>query len=113
MGIRVYTIGVGKMGKAPYPMKTPMGIQYQQVDVEIDEPLLKEIASVTGGKYYRATDKSKLESIYKEIDTLEKTIIDVMVYDRRSEEFIPFLLIGFACLMLEFLLKNTIFKTIP
>lgn len=113
MGIRVYTIGVGKMGKAPYPMRTPMGIQYQQVDVEIDEPLLKEIASVTGGKYYRATDKSKLESIYKEIDTLEKTIIDVMVYDRRSEEFIPFLLIGLAFLILEFLLKNTIFKTIP
>ena len=113
MGIRVYTIGVGKMGKAPYPIKTPFGIQYQQMDVEIDEPLLKDIAQNTGGKYYRATDKSKMESIYKEIDSLEKTIIDVMVYDRRSEEFIPFLLIALILLISELILRKTIFSTIP
>lgn len=113
MGIRVYTIGVGKMGKAPYPIKTPFGIQYQQLDVDIDEPLLKDIASITGGKYYRATDKSKMESIYKEIDSLEKTIINVMVYDRRSEEFIPFLITGLILLLLELILRKTVFNSVP
>lgn len=113
MGIRVYTIGVGKMGKAPFPFRTPMGIQYQQVDVNIDEPLLSEIAEKTGGKYFRATDKKKMESIYQEIDALEKTIIDVMIYDRRSEEFMPFLLLALFFLVFEFLFRNTIFKSIP
>lgn len=113
MGIRVYTIGVGKMGKAPFSFKTPMGIQYQQVDVDIDEPLMKEISEITGGKYFRATDNKKMESIYEEIDALEKTIIDVMVYDRRSEEFMPFLLLALFFLGLEFLLRNTVFKSIP
>ena len=112
MGIRVYTIGVGKMGKAPYPFKTPMGIQYQQVDVEIDEELLKEISEYTGVKYFRATDKNKLEEIYKEIDAMEKTIINVMIYDRRSEEYFPLLMIALICLLAEFILRKTIFKTV-
>lgn len=112
-GIRVYTIGVGTMGTAPYPFETPFGIQYQNVPVEIDEPLLKEIASITGGKFYRAVNKSKLEQIYAEIDKMEKSKIEVMTYSNKTEEAFLLILIALFALVGELLLRNTIYKTIP
>ncbi len=112
-GIRVYTIGVGSMGTAPYPFQTPFGVQYQQIPVEIDEPLLQQIATTTGGKYFRAVNKSKLEKIYDEIDKMEKTKIEVMSYSHKTEEAFLFIIIALISLALELLLRNTIFKTIP
>jgi len=112
-GVRVYTIGVGTMGTAPYPFETPFGVQYQNVPVEIDEPLLKEIASITGGKYFRAVNKSKLEQIYSEIDKMEKSKIEVMTYSNKTEEAFLFILIALLALVCELLLRNTIYKTIP
>lgn len=112
-GIRVYTIGVGTMGTAPYPFETPFGVQYQNVPVEIDEPLLKEIANTTGGKFFRAVNKSKLEQIYAEIDKMEKSKIEVMTYSNKTEEAFLFILIALFALVCELLLRNTIYKTIP
>jgi Ca-activated chloride channel family protein len=112
-GIRVYTIGVGSMGTAPYPFQTPFGVQYQQMPVEIDEPLLQQIATATGGKYYRAVNKNKLEQIYAEIDKLEKSKIEVLSYSNKTEEAFFFILLSFIALAIELLLRNTIFKTIP
>jgi len=112
-GIRVYTIGVGTMGTAPYPFQTPFGVQYQQIPVEIDEPLLQQIATTTGGKYFRAVNKEKLEKIYAEIDKMEKTKIEVMSYSHKTEEAFLFIIIALIALGLELLLRNTIFKTIP
>lgn len=111
--VRVYTIGVGTLGKAPYPFQTSFGVQYQNIDVEIDEPLLKQIAETTGGKYYRANNKQKLEDIYKEIDKLEKAKIDVTRYQNRKDEYFIFVLIGLSLLLLEIVLRYTIFKKLP
>ena len=112
-GIRVYTIGVGTRGTAPYPVQTPFGgIQYQQIQVTINEPLLQQIADETGGKYYRATSNEKLEQIYEEIDQLERSKIEINEFTRIHEEFLPFVLMGLALLLLGFILKNTIFKTL-
>ncbi|MBO7269791.1 MAG: VWA domain-containing protein, partial [Bacteroidales bacterium] len=88
-GIRVYTIGVGKKGKAPYPFQTANGVVYQNVEVNIDEEPLKQIASLTGGVYFRATDNATLAGIYQEIDQLEKTKMQVREYSKRQEEFRP------------------------
>jgi len=112
-GIRVYTIGVGTIGMARYPFQNMGVVQYQNIEVKIDEELLKNIAQMTNGKYFRATNKDKLESIYKEIDQLEKSKIDVTEYQNRKEEFLPFIIIAGLLLLLEILLKNTIFRTIP
>ncbi len=87
-GIRVYTIGVGTQGMAPYPVQTPYGMQYQNMPVEIDEAILKEIASKTGGKYFRATDNNKLIQVYSEIDKMEKSKIDVRQFIRKEEKFL-------------------------
>ena len=111
-GVRVYTIGVGSKGTAPYPVQTPFGIQYQQVEVNIDEGTLKEIAKITGGLYYRATDNEKLEEIYAEIDKLEKSKIETTEYRKKSEEYFPFLLIAISLLGLEYLLRNTYFRSL-
>ena len=112
-GIRVYTIGVGTRGTAPYPVQTPFGgIQYQQIPVTINEPLLQHIADQTGGKYYRATSKEKLEQIYNEIDQLERSKIEVNEFTRIHEEFLPFVLIALVLLLADFILRHTIFKTI-
>lgn len=112
-GIRVYTIGVGTRGKAPYPVQTPFGgIQYQQIDVNINEPLLQQIADVTGGKYFRATSNEKLEQIYAEIDQLERSKIEVNEFKRVHEEFLPFVLWALALLLLDFVLRHTIFRTL-
>lgn len=112
-GIRVYTIGVGTRGKAPYPMKTQFGIQYVNIEVEIDEPLLKDIAGLTGGKYFRATNNKALENIYKEIDKLEKTRIDESIYHRHTEEYLPFALIAGILFIFELLLRFLFLRTIP
>lgn len=111
--IRIYTIGVGTMGMAPYPVQTPFGIQYQQMEVNIDEPLLKNIANLTDGKYFRATNKQKLAGIYKEIDQMEKSKIDVTEFRKKKEEFFPFALLALILLIAEGTLRNTVFKTIP
>jgi len=112
-GIRIYTIGVGTMGVAPYPVQTPFGIQYQNMEVKIDEGILKEVAEVTGGRYFRATSNKKLKEIYEEIDQLEKSKIDVTEFSRRHEEFLPLALLALALLMMEIILRNTIFRTTP
>lgn len=110
MKVRVYTVGVGTKGFAPYPMKTPFGVQYQQVPVTIDEDVLKNIAQMTGGQYFRATNNAKLKQIYQQIDQLEKAKIAVTQYNKKTERFLPFALFALALLLLEFLLRNTIFK---
>ncbi len=112
-GIRVYTIGMGSRGTAPYPVQTPFGIQYQNMKVEIDEGVLKEIANLTDGEYFRATDNSKLEQIYHEIDQLEKSKIDVKEYSSKSEEFYLFAAAAALLLLIELLLRNTWMKQIP
>ena len=112
-GIRVYTIGVGSNGMAPTPFKDQFGrTQYQNVEVKIDEKTLKEIASIADGKYFRATNKKSLESIYQEIDKLEKSKIEVTEYKNKSEKFVPFALLSVILLLIEFLLRNIIFKGI-
>ena len=110
MKVRVYTVGMGTKGYAPYPVKTQFGVQYQQVPVTIDEGVLKEIAKMTGGHYFRATNNEKLKQIYQQIDQLEKAKIAVTQYYKKTERFLPFLLIAMVLLLLEFLLRNTIFK---
>lgn len=112
-GIRVYTIGVGSMGTAPYPVQTPFGTELREMEVKIDEPLLTQMAEVTGGKYFRATGNKKLEEIYKEIDKLEKSKIDVQQFSRRSEEFLPFAIAGILFLLASLFLRVTIFRNIP
>src|SRR5664280_2948987 len=111
-GIRVYTIGVGTQGNAPYPVQTPYGIQYQDMPVEIDEGILQEIATNTGGKYFRATDNDSLTQIYKEIDKLEKSKIDVRQFSRKQERYFIPALIAFILLALEITARNTIFKNL-
>ncbi|MDR2765699.1 MAG: VWA domain-containing protein [Tannerella sp.] len=112
-GIRVYTIGVGTKGEAPYPFQTAFGIKYQNVPVDIDEPTLKQIASTTGGQYFRATDNASLKSIYTEIDQMEKTKISVQEFSKKQEEYRDIALLVFALLLLEMLLRYTLFKKIP
>ena len=112
-GIRVYTIGVGTEGFAPYPFQTPFGVKYQDVEVQIDEKTLQDIATVTDGKYFRATNNSKLKAIYKDIDALEKSKIEVTEFHKRSEEFLPFAFAAFMLIISSFFLKITYFKQIP
>ncbi len=111
-GIRVYTIGVGTMGMAPYPIQTMFGLQYQNVPVEIDEATLKEIALKTKGKYFRATDKKKLVDIYKEIDKLEKSKIDVKQYSSKDEEYLNFILLAGLLLFIEVFLRHTLLRNL-
>ena len=112
-GIRVYTIGVGTEGFAPYPFQTPFGIQYQEVEVKIDEKTLQDIATLTDGKYFRATNNNSLREIYKDIDALEKSKIEITEFHKRSEEFLPFALWALGLLFLGFLLQITYLKQIP
>ena len=113
-GVRVYTIGVGTTGMAPFPAMTPYGtVVYQDMKVDIDEPTLKDIASITGGKYFRATDKSKLRDIFEEIDKMEKTKISVREFSKKQEEYLPFALIAFGLLLLFIVLRNTLLRSIP
>jgi Ca-activated chloride channel family protein len=114
-GVRVYCIGVGSKGKALQPVALyPNGeIEYDYQDVDIDEPTMTKIAKMTGGKYFRATDRESLELTYKEIDKLEKTIISEKSFTNKAEHFLPLALAAAICLLLEFLLKRFVFKAIP
>jgi len=109
-GVRVYTIGVGTMGTAPYPVQTPFGTQYQNMPVEIDEGILKEIALTTGGKYFRATDNDKLVQVYGEIDKLEKSKIDVRQFTRKEEKYLIPAIIAFFILAIEMLVRYTFLR---
>ena len=112
-GIRIYTIGVGTNGEAPYPYPTAFGIQYINLPVEIDEQVLTDIASITNGNYFRATSNSKLKEVYQEIDKLEKTKLDVKEFSRREDEYQIFAIIAFVCILLEVLLRTTVLKKVP
>ena len=112
-GIRVYTIGVGTNGMAPYPYPVGNTVQYINVPVEIDEKTLTEIAGTTDGNYFRATSNSKLKEVYAEIDKLERTKLNVKEYSKRQEEYRWFALAAFLCILLEVLLRNSILKKIP
>ena len=112
-GIKVYTIGVGKEGMAKYPVMTPWGVQLQDVKVEIDEALLKEIAQSTGGKYFRATDNTKLAEIYNEINRMETgrtTITNVVTYE---ELFLKYVIWAFIALMVEILFNWFVIRRMP
>ena len=112
-GIKVYTIGVGTNGMAesPYALAPNGQILFQMMKVEIDEKLLKTIANNTGGKYFRATSNSKLKSIYDEINKLETSKIEELKFYDYDEKFRPFVLVAIALVLLELLLRNTIFKS--
>ena len=111
-GIKTYTIGLGTNGMALSPVALSNGVfQYARVQVEIDEELLKEIAEVTGGKYFRATDNRKLKAIYKEIDALEKTEVEEFKFYNYEEKFRPLVLLALGLLLFEFLLRFTLFRS--
>ena len=112
-GIRVYTIGVGSRGTAPYPVQTPFGTQYKQMEVEIDEATLQEMAQMTDGKYFRATSNSALKEIYDQIDQMEKTRIETKSFAKKQEEYIWFAIIAAIALLTEAVLRATIFRTMP
>ncbi len=112
-GIRVYTIGVGTQGYAPYPVQTPFGVQMQQMEVQIDEELLQEIATATGGQYFRAEDNKKLKEVYNEIDELEKSKIDIQEFKRKHEEFLSFALLALLLFTLEVGLRFLVFRRFP
>jgi Ca-activated chloride channel family protein len=112
-GIRVYTIGIGSMGTAPYPFMTRFGVQMQQVPVEIDEDMLRQISDMTNGKYFRATSNTKLIEIYNEINKLEKAKVEVDSLMHYKEEFLPLALIALACLLLELFLRLVVLRKLP
>ncbi len=112
-GVRVYTIGVGKEGLAPYPVMTPWGVQVQNMKVEIDEKLLSEIAKSTGGRYFRATDNTKLSEIYSEINKLEKARTTVDSFPVYKELFGKYLLWALAALLLELILNWFVIRRLP
>ena len=113
LGIRVYTIGVGTNKVAPYPMPVAGGVQYVNIPVEIDTKTLSEIAAATEGDFYRATNTKELRNIYKEIDQLEKSKLNVKKFSKRYEAYQPFALAAIIALLLELLLRITIFRRIP
>jgi Ca-activated chloride channel family protein len=112
-GVRVYSIGVGTRGTAPYPFQTPFGTQYQNMEVQIDEALLTRIAETSGGQYFRATNNKKLEAIFSEIDKMEKSKVEITEFKRYNEEYLPYALAAFVLLMLEMILRYTWLKSIP
>ena len=113
LGIRVYTIGVGTNKVAPYPMPVAGGVQYVNMPVEIDTKMLADIAAATEGDFYRATNTAELKNIYKEIDRLEKSKLNVKKFSKRYEAYQPFALAAAIALLLEILLRITVFRRIP
>lgn len=112
-GVRVYTIGVGAEGLAPYPVMGPWGVELQQIPVEIDEQLLKDIAETTGGQYFRATDNTKLLEIYGEINQMEKNRTKVDSFPVYQELFLDYALAALAALLLELLFRIVVLKRLP
>ena len=108
--IRVYTIGVGTVGQAPYPVQTMFGTQTQMVDVKIDEETLKEISEITDGRYFRATDNESLKNIYLDIEKLEKTKINVNEFSSKNEEYFWFAVFAGLLLLFEIIIRNTLLK---
>lgn len=114
LGIKVYTIGVGSMGTAPYPAENDFGhITFVNMPVVIDEPSLQKIAQTTGGKYFRATNNKVLSDIFQEIDQLEKTAIDVKNFSHKSDNYLPWMMWAFILLAFELVVRNTITRSIP
>lgn len=113
LGIRVYTIGVGTNKVAPYPMPVAGGVQYVNMPVEIDTKMLADIAAATEGDFYRATNTAELKKIYNEIDRLEKSKLNVKKFSKRYEAYQPFALAAAITLLLEILLRITVFRRIP
>ena len=113
LGIRVYTIGVGSNKVAPYPMPVAGGVQYVNIPVEIDNETLRGIANATDGDFYRATNAKELHQIYKEIDQLEKSKLNVKQFSKKYDVYQPFALVAVLALLLELLLRITIFRRIP
>ena len=113
LGIRVYTIGVGTNKVAPYPMPVAGGVQYVNIPVEIDNETLRSIAQTTDGDFYRATNTKELQNIYKEIDKLEKSKLNVQKFSKKYEAYQPFALVAVLALLLELLLRITVFRRIP
>jgi Ca-activated chloride channel family protein len=112
-GIRIYTIGVGTHGYAPMPFPSAFGVVYQNVEVNIDENLLTKVAGTTGGKYFRATDNNKLKQIFSEIDKLEKSKIDVTKLNNKQDKYFVLCLMALSLLIIEMMLRFTVFKKIP
>ncbi len=113
-GISIYTIGVGSgAGEAPYPIQTALGVVVRNMPVDLDEPTMRQIADVSGGAYFRATDNESLLAIYKKIDQLEKTKLSTRNYHTTYEEFFVFVLVAALLLLLEFVLRSTVLRTNP
>jgi Ca-activated chloride channel family protein len=112
-GIRIYTIGVGTVGDAPYPVQTPFGTRYQNIPVDVDEKTLEKIADMTGARFFRATNTRALRQIYAEIDTLEKTRIEVRSYTSAAELFYGWAGAALGLLVLEALLGATLLRRQP
>jgi Ca-activated chloride channel family protein len=119
LGIKIYTIGIGRPGEVPCPMPVQdpfsgqVTTQMQMIPSDLDEQLLTNIADLTGGKYFRATDAAKFHAIYDQIDKMEKTVIKTKVYSSFDEKFYAWLWAGFLLILLEFLLRHTRFRRIP
>lgn len=114
LGVRVYTIGIGTNGKAPYPVQDMFGRKrYQQMDVEIDEEVLTQIAHLTDAKYFRATNNERLQEVYDEIDQLEKSKIEVKEYSKKNEEYVWWVVLGGLLIFVELLLRTTILRNVP
>ncbi len=111
--IRVYTVGVGSRGPAPYPVQTPRGVQYQNIEADIDEDVLREIAEITGGSYFRAEDENKLLEIYSEIEQLERSMIDVRQFSASREEYRAFALMAGLLLLAEWLARVLWLRNLP
>ena len=111
--VKVYTIGVGSEGYAPTPVSTPLGIVMQNQKVSIDEKLLQNIATQTGGEYFRATDNQSLEKIYNQIDKMEKSKVEITTFHHYTEKFYPFVFAALAFLFVEIILRYTLFKKFP
>jgi Ca-activated chloride channel homolog len=112
-GVRVYSVGVGTRGMAPYPVQTLFGVQYQNMEVQIDEDLLTSVAESTDGRYYRAVNNKRLEAIFAEIDKLEKSKIEITEFKRYTEEYLPFALLAGILFMLELILRYAWLRSLP
>jgi len=112
-GIRIYVIGVGTIGEAPYPFQTPFGVRYQNVPVDVDEKTLRQVAAMTGGEYFRATNNRKLRDIYAEIDKLEKTRIEVRAYRSYTELFYGWVGAGLLGVLVELVLSQVVLRKVP
>lgn len=112
-GVKIYSVGVGTYGQAPYPFQTPFGLRYQMVPVEIDENLLKQISNSTGGKYFRARNNDALEKIYRQIDSMEKTKIEITSYSNASELFYYWAMLSLIFLISEIVFSKFYLRKLP